>query len=89
MGRPAIFYTNPDSMAFISPALTDAGKAELAKCPLWIAHFDVAEPTVPAPWGDWTFWQYTSNGTIGGTTGNVDRDRYAGNQTDLGGLLLP
>jgi len=88
-GRPPIFYTNPDSMTFLSPALTDAQRAELARCPLWIAHFGVASPTVPQPWTDWAFWQYTDTGTIGGVTGNVDRDHYSGSRSDLAALALP
>ena len=36
-------------------------------------------PTVPADnWGGngWTFWQYTSSGTVTGISGRVDLDRY-------------
>lgn len=32
------------------------------KYPLWIAHYGVTRPTVPAPWEDWLFWQYTDKG---------------------------
>jgi lysozyme len=87
-GRPAILYTNPATMAFVGPALDTAGKAELAQCPLWIAHFDVPAPTVPAPWTSWTFWQYTSKGACAGVTGAVDRDHFFGSKTDLAGLVL-
>ena len=87
-GKPVIFYTNPASMSFLSPALTPEIMSELSVCPLYIAHFDVAAPTVPAPWTNWTFWQYTSKGSITGVTGAVDRDRYSGSKTDLDGLRL-
>jgi GH25 family lysozyme M1 (1,4-beta-N-acetylmuramidase) len=47
---------------------------------LWIAHWTTAsQPTVPANnWGSnsWTFWQYTSSGTVSGIGGRVDLDRY-------------
>lgn len=46
---------------------------------LWIAHWGVTSPSVPATnWGgrSWTFWQYTSNGTVPGISGDVDLDRY-------------
>jgi len=47
---------------------------------LWIAHWTTAsQPTVPANnWGSnsWTFWQYTSSGTVSGISGRVDLDRY-------------
>jgi len=57
---------------------------------LWVAHWTTASsPTVPAAdWGGfgWTFWQYTSSGTVAGITGRVDLDRFAG--TDLGSVLI-
>lgn len=49
--------------------------------PLWIAHWGVASPTVPAAnWGGhgWTFWQWTSTGSVSGISTNVDRDRFNG-----------
>ena len=49
--------------------------------PLWIAHWGVSAPDVPAGnWGGhgWTFWQWTSKGTIPGIVGDVDRDRFNG-----------
>jgi GH25 family lysozyme M1 (1,4-beta-N-acetylmuramidase) len=51
---------------------------------LWIAHWFVSAPTVPASnWGGhgWTFWQYTDCGHVLGISGCVDLDRYNG--TDL------
>lgn len=54
---------------------------------LWIAHWFVKAPTVPASnWAGrgWTFWQYSNCGHvpgIGGGTSCVDLDRYNG--TDL------
>ena len=49
--------------------------------PLWIAHWGVPAPSVPAEnWGGngWTFWQWTSTGHVAGIAGNVDRDRFNG-----------
>ena len=48
---------------------------------LWIAHWGVAQPTVPGGnWGGygWTFWQYTDCGKVPGISGCVDLDRYNG-----------
>jgi GH25 family lysozyme M1 (1,4-beta-N-acetylmuramidase) len=48
---------------------------------LWIAHWGVSSPRVPAAnWGGkgWTFWQWTSCGRVTGISGCVDRDRYNG-----------
>ena len=45
-------------------------------------------PLVPAGWSTWTFWQYTSTGTVPGISGSVDVNRYccdAGNLAALGG----
>jgi GH25 family lysozyme M1 (1,4-beta-N-acetylmuramidase) len=57
---------------------------------LWVAHYTTASsPTVPANnWAGngWTFWQYTSSGTVSGISGNVDLDRYEA--ADVTPLLL-
>ena len=49
---------------------------------LWVAHWTTAsQPTVPAAaWGgnNWTFWQYTSDGSVPGISGRVDLNRYNG-----------
>ena len=58
---------------------------------LWIAHWTTATtPWVPAGgWGGygWTFWQYTSSGTVSGISGRVDLDRFNG--TSLTRALIP
>lgn len=58
---------------------------------LWIAHWTTAEaPTLPAGnWGGhgWTFWQYTSSGTVPGIDGRVDLDRYR--SKDFTPVLIP
>jgi lysozyme len=57
---------------------------------LWIAHWTTsAEPSLPGGgWGGngWTFWQYTSDGTVPGITGRVDLNRYKG--TDFSSVLI-
>jgi GH25 family lysozyme M1 (1,4-beta-N-acetylmuramidase) len=48
---------------------------------LWIAHWRVSQPSVPANnWGGhgWTFWQYDDCGKVPGISGCVDVDRYNG-----------
>ena len=58
---------------------------------LWIAHWTTAAvPTLPANgWGGngWTFWQYTSSGSVAGVIGRVDLDRFNG--TSLTPVLIP
>jgi GH25 family lysozyme M1 (1,4-beta-N-acetylmuramidase) len=49
--------------------------------PLWIAHWGVSAPSIPAGgWGGhgWTYWQWTSVGRVSGIGPNVDRDRING-----------
>jgi lysozyme len=82
IGNRPMIYTSPAFWAKYmgnTTALADAGYKTL-----WVAHWGVAAPTVPANnWGGkgWTFWQYTSSGTVPGISGRVDLDRYNG--TDL------
>jgi GH25 family lysozyme M1 (1,4-beta-N-acetylmuramidase) len=58
---------------------------------LWIAHWTTASaPTVPASnWGGngWTFWQYTSSGSVNGIEGRVDLNRYR--HTNFTPVLIP
>jgi GH25 family lysozyme M1 (1,4-beta-N-acetylmuramidase) len=51
---------------------------------LWLAHWNVQTPTVPAnDWegAGWTFWQWTHRPGLPGVSGDLDRDRFDG--TDL------
>jgi GH25 family lysozyme M1 (1,4-beta-N-acetylmuramidase) len=42
---------------------------------LWIPAYSVSTPgPLPAGWSTWTFWQYTSSGSVPGITGAVDLD---------------
>ena len=58
---------------------------------LWIAHWTTAlEPWTPAAnWAGqgWTFWQYTSDGSVPGISGRVDLNRYR--YTDFTPALVP
>jgi lysozyme len=56
---------------------------------LWIAHWGVEQPTLPAAgWAGrgWTFWQHSSTGRVAGIDGPVDLDRFRG--TNLAPLLI-
>ena len=74
--RPMV-YTSPNgwlNRTGDTTAVVDAGYTVL-----WVAHWGVSEPTVPAgDWGGygWTFWQYTSDGAVPGIQGRVDLDWY-------------
>jgi GH25 family lysozyme M1 (1,4-beta-N-acetylmuramidase) len=79
IGMRPMIYTSP---SFWKNKMGDTRKlADAGYKTLWIAHWGVAAPTVPAQnWGGhgWTFWQYTSDGSVSGITGRVDLDRFNG-----------
>jgi len=55
--------------------------------PLWIANWYVSAPDVPANnWQGkgWTFWQWSSTGSVSGISTNVDRDRFSGTDLRMG-----
>ena len=87
-GVKAMIYTSPsfwtnkmgDTQAFAAAGYKS----------LWVAHWTTnPSATVPASnWAGngWTFWQYTSDGSVPGILGRVDLDRY--NRADFGPVLL-
>jgi lysozyme len=57
---------------------------------LWVAHWGVAKPRVPASdWSGhgWTIWQYDNCGHVAGIDGCVDLDRLNG--SDIDALRIP
>ncbi len=83
-GRPGIIYTG---FYFWRDS---AGNGSNLNCPLFLAAY-VNDPTpyVPAAWSTWSFWQYTSSGSVPGVSGNVDRDAWNGSLSGLNSLRLP
>lgn len=51
--------------------------------PLWIARWSTSPGTLPAGASVWSFWQYTSSGSVSGISGNVDRNYWNGDRTRL------
>lgn len=84
-GRPGIIYTG---FYFWRDSVGDPHNN--LNCPLWLAAY-VSDPTpyVPHGWSTWTFWQYTSSGSVPGISGNVDRDAFNGTLSNLNNLRLP
>ena len=77
--RP-IIYTTPK---FWSTSMADTDWfARNGYSVLWIAHWTgSSQPWIPAgSWGGngWSFWQYSSTGTVPGVNGAVDLDRFNG-----------
>jgi lysozyme len=78
LGVKAIIYTGP---SFWATSMRNSRWFADNGYRLWVAHYGVSQPTVPAHnWGGrgWTLWQYTNQGSVDGVSGNVDLDRYAG-----------
>lgn len=49
---------------------------ELSAYALWIAEYEVEEPTENEKWETWEGWQYTDSGKVNGIEGNVDKDYF-------------
>jgi lysozyme len=83
-GRAPIIYSYPSW--FAAAKVTDA---QLTNYPLFIASYNSCA-TIPLPWTDATFWQYSATGTVPGVTGtgNVDVDRFFGSADDLSGFTI-
>src|SRR5262245_25943496 len=47
-------------------------------CPLWIAAWNTSAPKIPSAWSTWTFWQYSSTGSVPGVSGKCDLDYFNG-----------
>ena len=75
-GRRPIIYTRA---SFWTPSVG----AALSEYPLWVAHYRVAEPKLPAGWGNWAFWQHTDEGRTAGIAGNVDQNWFNGTRDQL------
>jgi GH25 family lysozyme M1 (1,4-beta-N-acetylmuramidase) len=85
-GVTPLVYTSPYGW------LTRTGDTRLLSrdgAPLWVAHWGVESPTVPAGNWDgrgWIVWQHSSTGRVPGISGNVDLDVAAG--TSLGRITI-
>jgi len=78
-GRTPIVYTRA---SFWNPHL---GPGD-ARYPLWVAHYDVPNPTLPGGWTSWTFWQHSDDGRVPGITGAVDLNWFNGTRAQLEAL---
>lgn len=82
-GRRPIIYTGyyfwQDQMA---------ATRQFADHRLWLAQYNgrSAPDKVPSAWGAWSFWQYTSTGSVPGMVGNVDLNRYCCSDVSLAAL---
>ena len=60
------------------------GSTAFSADPMWVAAYGFATPPMPAGWQSWSFWQYTSGGTVHGvdSPGTTDLDLF--NPTAIG-----
>ena len=76
LGRTPIIYTGCSFWnEYMGP--------QFSAYPLWIAAYDVGQPSLPKGWNTWTFWQSSQTGSVTGVTGDVDIDVFAGSMADL------
>lgn len=84
LGLPPIIYTGYFFWR------DQAGNGPSLGCPLWLANWtnDSDNLIIPAAWTNWTFWQFSSTGSVPGVTGNVDRNVFRTTKTALNNLRL-
>jgi lysozyme len=81
-GRRPIIYTGPSFWN-----VQAGGSAGVTDLYLWLAHWTTSCPDVPKGFTTWTFWQYSSTGTVSGISGAVDRDRFDGDRQALDRMI--
>ncbi len=56
---------------------------------LWVAHYGVTAPLLPAPWKYWSFWQYSEKGSVPGIpAADEDMDMWNGSLDQLKKMVL-
>jgi lysozyme len=56
--------------------------------PLWLAEYQSLYPTLPQGWDKWTFWQYSQTGKVDGISGDVDINRFNGEENNFKEILI-
>lgn len=65
----------------------NVGSSDFGEYPLVVAWYGVDCPgNIPTGWDMWTIHQYGDNGNVSGISGNVDVDRFNGDEAALSGL---
>ena len=78
-GRDVVLYTTASWWSSCTGGSTAFGSTN----PMWVAHWGVSSPSVPAGWGTYTFWQYADDGSVSGVSGAVDTDVFNGSSDRL------
>ncbi len=84
LGRALVLYTNPATAAALGVEF-----ARLAhRYPtLWLAHYGVRVPRVPAPYFVAAFWQHACDAVVPGVRGPCDANVYPGDERGLRALI--
>jgi GH25 family lysozyme M1 (1,4-beta-N-acetylmuramidase) len=82
-GQLPVIYTTADWWDTCT-----GGSTAFGADPMWVAAYGFAKPPLPAGWRAWTFWQYTSTGTVPGVASPGSTDLSVFN-TSLVGLINP
>ncbi|WP_461145605.1 GH25 family lysozyme [Salinifilum aidingensis] len=77
-GEKPIIYANP---SFWQQCM--GGTDSYNDHPLWLAAYEVDQPSVPAGFDNWDFWQYTDEGAVPGISGNTDINLFREGQARL------
>lgn len=79
LGVAPMLYTSPGFWSGFVGDATSVARAGYQV--LWLSHWGVRKPWVPANrWAGegWSFWQWTETGSVAGIAGSVDRNVYSG-----------
>lgn len=68
-GKEVIIYSNTNDA-------TNIFSGELTNYPLWVAQYEIEQPTPNGKWNTWAGWQYTDVGEVAGISGYVDRNKF-------------
>jgi len=77
-GRLPLIYTNADWWNTCT-----GGSAAFSADPLWVTSYGTNSPTLPAGWGTYAFWQYTSSGSAPGISTGTDVSYFNGDLNAL------
>lgn len=67
--KEVVIYSNTNDATIIF-------EGELTNYPLWVAQYEVEQPTPNGKWNTWVGWQYTDIDEVTGINGYVDRDKF-------------
>lgn len=76
--RDAIIYTSPSFWKQCT-----SSSESFAKNPLNVAAWGVSKPSMFGGWKQYTFWQYSNKGNVSGISGDVDVDKFNGDESAL------